>query len=150
MLSGCASLVSTNTWPVTVNSTPDKADVVIVDRKGKELFKGITPTVFHLNSGNGYFRKASYIVKVSMEGFKPVEIPLSSKLNSVYFTNLAFGGVIGMLIVDPITGAMYKLKDPGINPLLTKETSSNEDHHLKIISITDFPVAYRNQLTEIK
>jgi hypothetical protein len=26
-----------------------------------------------------------------------------------YFGNLLFGGVIGMLIVDPLTGAMYNL-----------------------------------------
>ena len=34
---------------------------------------------------------------------------LDSSLSGWYFGNIIFGGLIGMLIVDPVTGAMYNL-----------------------------------------
>src|SRR5436305_14092712 len=40
-------------------------------------------------------------------------------INGWYFGNLAFGGVIGMLVVDPLTGAMYTLEPDQIDQTLT-------------------------------
>jgi hypothetical protein len=44
---------------------------------------------------------------------------LDSSVSGWYFGNLAFGGVIGMLIVDPLTGAMYNLTPDKIDQPLT-------------------------------
>ena len=37
-------------------------------------------------------------------------VQIQGKLDGWYFGNLLFGGLIGMVIVDPITGAMYRLE----------------------------------------
>jgi hypothetical protein len=44
-----------------------------------------------------------------MPGYDSAEVNLDSSVSGWYFGNLLFGGVIGMLIVDPLTGAMYNL-----------------------------------------
>ena len=36
---------------------------------------------------------------------------LESEVDSWYFGNILFGGLIGMLIIDPATGAMWKLPE---------------------------------------
>jgi hypothetical protein len=40
-------------------------------------------------------------------------------INGWYFGNLAFGEMIGMLVVDPLTGAMDTLKPDHIDQALT-------------------------------
>lgn len=45
------------------------------------------------------------------------------RLSGWYFGNLVFGGLIGMLIVDPLTGAMYNLKPEKIEQPLTASQS---------------------------
>lgn len=109
-LSGCASIVSKSKYPVNVDSEPRGARVIITDKNGAEVLKARTPAAVKLNAGAGYFAKASYTIKVTKEGYQDVTIPVEFKLNGWYFGNLLLGGVIGLLIVDPITGAMWRLK----------------------------------------
>jgi hypothetical protein len=66
--------------------------------------------VVKLKSGAGYFSKASYSIKVRKEGYNEVVIPVEFKLNGWYFGNLLFGGFPGLLVADPLTGAMWRLK----------------------------------------
>ena len=109
--SGCASIVSKSDWPVRVSSNPDGALCTVSDKRGTVLIKAVTPTIFTLKSGDGYFGSASYTLMFEKEGFKPESKQLSSSLNGWYWGNIAIGGLIGMLIVDPITGAMWSLDD---------------------------------------
>jgi hypothetical protein len=44
-----------------------------------------------------------------MPGHATSEVKLESSLSGWYLGNIVFGGLIGMLIVDPMTGAMYNL-----------------------------------------
>jgi len=37
---GCASIVSRSSWPLTVNTNPNGAQVEITDRNGLTVFKG--------------------------------------------------------------------------------------------------------------
>ena len=43
----------------------------------------------------------------------------AASVSGWYFGNLVFGGLIGMLIVDPLTGAMYNLEPKKIEQPLT-------------------------------
>jgi hypothetical protein len=53
----------------------------------------------------------------------PAVVNLDSSVSGWYFGNLAFGGVIGMLIVDPLTGAMFNLTPDKIDqPLTSSQT----------------------------
>jgi hypothetical protein len=44
---------------------------------------------------------------------------LDSTLSGWYFGNILIGGLIGLLIVDPLTGAMYDLEPENIEQSLT-------------------------------
>ena len=49
------------------------------------------------------------MVEVSKEGFEKKTIQIESKTNGWYIGNLLFGSLIGFLIIDPLTGAMWTL-----------------------------------------
>lgn len=44
-----------------------------------------------------------------LPGHANAEVKPDSSLSGWYFGNMILGGLIGMLIVDPLTGAMYNL-----------------------------------------
>jgi uncharacterized protein YceK len=111
LLSGCASIVSDSQYPVSINSNPPGAQVSVLDEAGAVVFTGKTPTIVTLKSGTSYFNGADYqIIAKSADGQERRE-SLSSSVDGWYVGNLGFGGLIGFLIVDPLTGAMYKLPD---------------------------------------
>ena len=111
LTSGCASIVSKSQWPVTVNSNPSGANVTIKNKRGVEVQKGATPMTIYLPSGAGFFSPASYQLEFAMDGYNPTNALLSAGMNGWYIGNIIFGGLIGILIVDPATGAMWRLQD---------------------------------------
>ena len=125
LLSGCASIVSKSNWPFSVDSSPSGAQVSITNRKGVEVYRGRTPAAMSLKSGSGFFTKESYTVTLSMNGYDTKKVNVECKLNGWYFGNVLIGGLIGMLIVDPLTGAMYKLDNDGITEDLIRSTSTS-------------------------
>ncbi|MBV9961468.1 MAG: hypothetical protein JO072_04405 [Parafilimonas sp.] len=143
---GCASIVSKSNWPISIDSNPDNANVSIVNKRGIEVFKGKTPTALKLKSGSGFFAKESYVVTLSMNGYETKKIDVECKLNGWYFGNIILGGVIGMLIVDPATGAMYRLDTDAVNETLHKSNSTTE---LKILNIKDVPESLKNNLVKL-
>jgi len=113
-LSGCASIVSKSTWPVTINTTPSGANCVVSKQSGGTVHTGTTPMTVNLASSDGFFSSAKYTVMCQKDGFKAEKVPLEARLNGWYLGNIVFGGVIGLLIVDPATGAMWKLEDAAV------------------------------------
>lgn len=110
MMAGCASIVSKSTYPVTINSTPEGASFDIVNaRTGMKVSSGVTPTQLTLDASEGFFSKASYSITFSKQGYQAVTYPLQAGVDGWYVGNILFGGLIGWLIVDPATGAMWKL-----------------------------------------
>lgn len=116
----CASIVSTSKYPISLHSNPTSVDVVIMNQKKQLVYEGKTPTVVELKSGTGYFKAASYQVTFKKEGFETRTFPINSDIDMWYYANFFLGGLIGMLIVDPITGAMYKLQPQYIHAELYK------------------------------
>jgi uncharacterized protein YceK len=105
-LSGCATIISGSRQQVRFSSTPAAATIFI-----DEVEVGKTPFAIRLD------RKKEYHVMFKLDGFKTYETNLTKKFNAWYIGNLAFGGVIG-LIIDPLTGAMYNLTPKEINAQL--------------------------------
>ncbi|HMU66025.1 MAG TPA: hypothetical protein PKE57_02695 [Cellvibrionaceae bacterium] len=106
----CSSIVHNGPRQFAINSTPEGAKVSAY-RQGSSIAtdSGVTPKTFSLSARKGYFSGQPYIIKVEKEGFKPVEVKLKPEISGWYWGNLFFGGLIGMLIVDPATGAMWNL-----------------------------------------
>ena len=150
----CASIVSKSVYPVTIDSEPRGAYVVITNRRGSEVFKGGTPTTVKLKPGGGFFQRAIYDVAISKDGYVTKRVAITASFNGWYIGNLVFGGVIGFLIVDPATGAMYKLKDVDVNETLVPDhktaAATPPIPQLKIYDINEIPVAWKNKLVAIK
>jgi hypothetical protein len=108
-LTGCATIVHGGPRSISVASTPPGATVSIYDRSNVLVETNSTPFVAKLDPKYGYFTAQSYRLVFEMPGHAPAEVKLESSLSGWYFGNLLFGGIIGMLIVDPLTGAMYNL-----------------------------------------
>ena len=150
LFSSCATIVSKTSYPVSIYSEPRGARVSITDKKGKEIYKGTTPAVVRLKSGAGYFSRAEYQVRLSADGYEERLIQVTFKLNGWYFGNLLIGGLIGMLIVDPASGAMWKIDNysDDINEVL-KASNSSTGPSLKVLNINDLPKDLREGLTRI-
>jgi hypothetical protein len=88
---------------VSVKSKPDGAKFSFLDKKGVAVAAGNTPMTVTLK------RRHDYVLKVEKEQFEPIEIPVEGGVNGWYLGNVLFGGVLGLLIVDPATGAMWSL-----------------------------------------
>jgi len=105
----------------------------------------------YLNSGAGFFKKESYVIRYELDGYPTREIPLEFKVNGWYWGNLLLGGVIGMLIIDPATGAMYKPSIDYVQATLTKNPVGSLDASpsLKICSIGEVPKDMEKQLVKV-
>ena len=151
ILSGCASIVGKDSFPVSFQSNPEGANITIKDEKGRTMFSGRTPTMVTLSAGESYFHAKSYTVTFSKDGYDQQQITVKSTISGWYFGNIVFGGLIGLLIVDPITGKMWKLPETAIFGNLSSGSASNEeDRSLKIVTLDQVPVDLREQMVAVK
>src|SRR6188768_1076491 len=144
-LSSCASIVSKTNWPVSIDSKPEGVHVSITNKRGVEIFTGKTPLVTKLKSGSGFFTKESYRVVMTYNGIEKRTINLECSINGWYFGNLFIGGLIGMLIVDPATGAMYRLDRKEVYEVF-KENSTSQ---LKILDVNNIRLEWKTNLVEL-
>jgi len=107
----CATIISGSRQGVRIFSEPSAATVYI-----NEIQVGKTPIIRSLK------RNQEYRVAIELEGFQRYETRLSREFNNWYLGNLILGGLIG-LIIDPITGAIYKLTPEELNAKLDKGTA---------------------------
>lgn len=141
-MSGCATIFEGGTQPVTFKSVPESASISITNRAGEKIHAGTTPATVVLKRGAGYFKSESYTVAITQSGYKPLELTVTGSVNGWYFANILFGGVVGMLIVDPATGAMYNLKPDTVTAALEAmevPTSSTSERSLTVVLAGDVP-----------
>ncbi len=123
-ISGCASIVQSAHQTVKINSDPSGASLKIYDIEGQQIFSEQTPFVATLKRGRGYFKGSEYKLVIEKNGYKTKEIQISSRVGGWYaFGNLLFGGLIGYLIVDPMTGGMWTLTPTEVNTSLTASST---------------------------
>jgi hypothetical protein len=107
---------------------------------------GVTPATIVLPASEGYFQPAKYTIEYKRKGVMQ-SVPLTAKIDGWYFGNLLFGGVIiGMLIVDPATGAMWRLNDTAVATFQQTADSTSGQRALRIVNIDKVPMKYRGQL----
>lgn len=124
LLSGCASIVSKKAYPVSITTKPSGASITVTNPAGKEVYKGVSPATIMLRPGAGYFQKADYLVKLSSPSFPDKTVAVKSKINGWYFGNIVSGLLLGFLIIDPLTGAMWKIHTANINEDLSQSATS--------------------------
>ena len=146
LLTGCASIVSKTSWPISINSSPSEAKISIKDKKGIEIYTGSTPATLKLKSGAGFFSKARYQVTFEKAGYEKKVVPVEFKLNGWYWGNIIFGGPLGLLIIDPASGAMFKLETEFLNETLTKSVASVDTKEFQLLDINNIPAEWKNHL----
>jgi len=146
---GCATIVSKSDWPITFSSNPAGAEIIITDKDGREIHRGTTPTTLTLHPSSAYFSAARYDVEVRLAGYNVGKGSVSAKMNGWYLGNIVFGGLVGLLIVDPVTGAMFKLPKEYIVNLTKTTASAPEERVLRIVNISDVPTESRAKLVRL-
>lgn len=116
-MNGCASIVSTSKPKVNIYALPRVTTYTIKDSTGRAVFTGKTPGAVLLETSRGYFKRESYSITFSAEGYSDSTQALKPTISGWYWWNILLGGAIGMLIVDPLTGAMYTLPDEVVGTL---------------------------------
>lgn len=142
VLSGCASIMSGSNQTIAIKSTPSEATLKVYDKNGEVIITDKTPFIATLKRGTGFFSKANYRAVVEKDGYESKEIKIEGRLNGWYLGgNLLFGGLIGWLIVDPASGAMWTLEPKEINTDLTGKSSFfKHNDGLMIVLLEAIPV----------
>lgn len=140
--SSCATIFTRSSYPITFTSEPEKANLTIENRAGRTIYTGTTPTTVELKSAAGYMKREEYSITFERDGYEPHLITLVADLDGWYMGNIFIGGLIGMLIVDPASGAMFKFQDYDRYIHIVLNQSEKEEHSergLKIIDIDQVP-----------
>lgn len=152
IFTGCASIFG---WgrpeELNIRSAPEQASIVIVDETGTKIFEGKTPTIISLEKKKGYFKGKKYSVTISKDGFADKTIAIDTTPNGWYIGgNLLFGGLIGWLIVDPLTGAMWTLDTNEVNVTLESQPAASLDsNEAKVVLLKDVPDSLRDKMVRI-
>ena len=147
-LAGCASIVSKSDYPVSISSQPNEAEISIKNRAGENVFVGKTPTTINLKAGAGFFRGENYTVIFKKEGYTTHTAEIKRGIDGWYIAgNLIFGGLVGWLIVDPATGAMWTLENLHVS-LNSSQTSSIENK-IRIVTIDEIPGYLRSKMVKV-
>lgn len=127
-LSGCAFVMTGKTEKVTLASTPSEATYKITNYAGTVVEEGVTPSQINLKKGRAYFKGETYTLEIEKEGYKTERVLIDSEPNGWYlFGNFILGGVLGYVVVDPLTGAMFKLEPNKIEAQLKPEGEAPTD-----------------------
>jgi hypothetical protein len=84
-----------------------------------------------------------------MKGYNSRTVSVTFSIDDWYFGNILFGSLIGMLIVEPATGAMWKLDTEFINETLHKSSASIENPSLKVLGFNDIPDDWKQNLIRL-
>jgi hypothetical protein len=111
--SGCASIIKGGgAQAIQFKSSPTNSICEIRDFNTDNVLSRITtPSIVPLEKSRGYFKSAKYRVTCSLEGRNSQEAIIEGYANGWYIGgNIIFGGLLGYLVVDPATGAMWSLQ----------------------------------------
>ena len=119
-LVSCATVLHSGPGGVTITSEPPAAQVTITNLWTRQpLLQATTPVVASLARHAGYMQPARYQIVIEKPGYQPYILTLQAHLDERYFGNIVAGGPLGLLVIDPLTGAMYALP-PRVHAVLAR------------------------------
>jgi hypothetical protein len=107
----CGTIINGSKQNVSFASTPGGATVFVDNQQ-----MGVTPVSLSLS------RKDHHDVRLTLPGYQPYEIKLTRGLSGWTFGNIIFGGVPGV-VIDAITGGLYKLSPDQVEAALVSGTA---------------------------
>ena len=106
---GCATIMKGTQHELSVESNPQTAHVSIMSG-GIEVSTGRTPFVTYLS------RKKEYVVTISLDGYEDRKMSVTHQgIEGWYWWNFLLSPYFSGLIIDYITGAMFKMGPSDIN-----------------------------------
>jgi hypothetical protein len=151
LFTSCASIVSKSQWPVSLTSSPSGCQVAVKNSSGMVIHQATTPSIVTLPSSAGFFQPAQYQVEFSKKGLPTQTVSLSANVNGWWFGNIIFGGPLGILIIDPATGAMWKLPESCNASLSSIATLTNGNgKSIKIVDKASVPANLQQQLIAVR
>lgn len=127
-LFSCATIVNGPTQKIAVYSIPSSADVWIDGN-----FEGQTPLQARLS------RSEDHLLKIELPGYEPYTARITRSLSGWLIGNIVFGGIIG-IVIDAVSGSMYKLNPEQINAHLRKigaKATKGEECYLFVVAEPD-------------
>ena len=131
-----------------LQSDPSEANIAIVNQSTNEnVFQGKTPVSVPLKKAAG----VSYLVTISKPGYQPVEIEVKRRVSGWYiFGNMVFGGLVGWLIVDPLSGAVFTLSPGKINEtLVANQGARMRNGDIRVVLFQNVPADIRTHLVPL-
>lgn len=118
LCTSCATVLSRNKYSVPVRSEPSGAYYRISDLKGKTIQEGVTPDIAQLKAHGGYFKRGIYRVDLTLPEHEPTYTYITARVDGWYWVNLVVFPMVGMIVVDPLSGSMYTLRKQMVYELL--------------------------------
>ena len=151
LFTSCASIVSKSQCPVAITSNPSGAKFTVKNKAGEPIHQGVTPCTVTLPASAGYFQPANYSLEFTKKGSATQTVEIKAGINGWYFGNIVFGGLIGIVIVDPLTGAMWRLDDTANANLPTLATlETKHGGHLRIVDRASVPSEVAKHLIALR
>jgi hypothetical protein len=90
-------------------------------------------------------------LKLELAGYKTTQVELHTELSGWYFGNIIFGGLIGMVIVDPLTGSMWNIAPNKIDQnLSSSQTALIREHKgFVMVLVSQITDSERKQMVRI-
>jgi hypothetical protein len=148
---GCASIVHSGNRSININTEPVGAKATISRPDGTVIYVQTTPCTVSLDPRRGYFKGQSYTLQLELAGYKPTSVELHAELSGWYFGNIIFGGLIGMVIVDPLTGSMWNIAPEKIDRNLSSSHAAfiHEHKGLVVVLVSQITDRERKQMVRI-
>jgi hypothetical protein len=148
---GCASIVHSGNRSININTEPGGAKATMSKPDGTIIGMQTTPCTFSLDPRRGYFKGQNYTLKLELAGYKPTEVELHTELSGWYFGNILFGGLIGMVIVDPLTGSMWNIAPDKIDQNLSSSQAVLIRKHkgFVVVLVSQITDSERKQMVRI-
>ena len=148
--SGCASIITSGDRKIPVTSNPSGATVTIYNMENTVVANGTTPTTIKLKKGAGYFKGADYRLVVEKQGFQSREFQIRHDMNGWYYGNFFLGGLLGLVVVDPLTGGMWVLNPDHIDAELTATSASLDNQKLTVLTTDQLTTEQHKHLVALQ
>lgn len=148
---GCASIVHSGNRSISINTEPVGAKATISKQDGEVVTVQTTPCTVSLDPKKRYFVGQPYVLRLELAGYKSTQVELKPTMSGWYFGNIIFGGLIGMVAVDPVTGSMWNIEPSKIQQKLTAEQATliKNKHGFVVVLVSDLTAGERSGMQKI-
>lgn len=112
-LAGCATILSKSQYSFSLKANEPDTIVKVYDRDGAFVKEAKAPSTIELDADAGMFSRASYRFVFEKPGFETVEGGVTAQVDPYYWLNFITtpSMLLGLLLVDPISGAMWSFDE---------------------------------------